>query len=111
MQDPKTPLNPAQVQNVLKELFDREARPGGAHLSDADAIAYVQQSLPPEDAARLEQHMESCPECALSIERLLEAADFYSSAAGVERLAAMRQTFKSHEPSRGWFWSMAACAT
>lgn len=48
----------AQLRAALQRLSQL---PAGTHLTDAEFVAFVQEEMAPEQATRIETHLETCP--------------------------------------------------
>lgn len=81
----------AQKVDELMALFRAmPTEPIGAHLSDEEFIGYAMQTLRQEDVSRIDEHLATCPDCTVEVERLLEGAEAWSGEQGEQRLARLR---------------------
>src|SRR5262245_32704875 len=89
MRDRTIVLTEVQQRQVLDEIRSVPAAPVGEHLTDDEAIGYAEGSLAAEALRRVDAHLASCPGCTESVERLLEAAAYWSGPDGQQRLVAL----------------------
>jgi len=96
-----------QAGSLLKSLSAQPVEPVGSHLSDDEFIDYALESLGADEVRRVDEHLESCSDCAASMGELLEAAEAWRGARGKERLAGLRGRLRSGAHER----AVAAAAT
>jgi hypothetical protein len=68
-------LTAAKVGELIALFRNHPRAPVGDHLSDDLFAAYESDRLRPDEIEWLDVHLESCPECAIEMERRLEEAD------------------------------------
>lgn len=87
----KIQVTPDKVDELMALFRGLPTQPVGDHLTDEEFIAYAMGTLPADEVARLDVHLDSCLECAAEVERLQEAAAFWDSPEGRQRLANLRE--------------------
>jgi hypothetical protein len=99
MKTRKTQVTTTQVDRLLGDIRARPAQPVGDHLSDDECIGYAMETLPAEQVARVDTHLAACPDCAIEMERLLEASEAWCGEPGKQRLAALRERLIGQLPT------------
>lgn len=87
----KIQVTPEKVDELIALFRGLPTRPVGDHLTDDEFIAYAMGTLPADEVARLDVHLDSCLECAAEVERLQEAVAFWDSPEGRQRLVSLRE--------------------
>ena len=64
-----------QLHLVEPDLASRDALALERHLTDEEFGAYASETLTAEETELLDSHLEECPVCAASMERLVEQVD------------------------------------
>lgn len=77
--------------DFLEDLF---VPPDSEHPSDEELLNCSLERLIAEDLDRIETHLRRCSRCANALAILHEAAEFYSSREGKERLEGLQRQLK-----------------
>jgi hypothetical protein len=104
MKKRKVRLTFAQMGELVAELLKRPDKPDSC-FSDDDLIGYVLERLAPEDADRVEKHIEACSSCSAVLEDLFTAAEYWQSPESQTRLDALRDRVLSKLQQSGSFES------
>lgn len=91
MKSRKIRVRTNQVDRLLADVGDLPSQPVGDHLSDDEFIGLAMETLPAQQVERIDTHLAACPDCAMEMERLLEAAEAWRGEPGKQRLAALRE--------------------
>jgi len=67
--DHTTHLTEKQLRRLVDYVFAVPSEGVGGHLKDSDCSAYAQETLSHAEMHRIDQHLSSCPECAVKMER------------------------------------------
>ena len=76
-----------QLRAALQRLSQL---PVGTHLTDAEFVGFIREEMTPEQATRIEMHLETCPECTAHLDAFFTAAETFPA----EVWARQRSTFE-----------------
>lgn len=79
-----------RLSELVKNILNRPDQPVGEHLSEKELVDYVMETLKEEAIRRVEQHLDSCLECATYMGRQLEAYEVWSGEQGKQQLTELR---------------------
>lgn len=91
MKTRKIRVTAKKIDELMTLFRAMPAEPVGAHLSDDEFIGYATEALSTEEMQRIDEHLASCLDCTVEIERLLETSKVWQGEQGKQRLAALRQ--------------------
>jgi hypothetical protein len=93
METLKIRITSKEFEELIAMLRNLPDEPVGEHLSDDEFISYVMQELPDPDLERIDEHLDSCPECTAEMERLLEIYELWRKDPDRQRLLALKQQY------------------
>ncbi len=68
-------VTPQKTDELMKLFADMPSELIGDHLTDEEFIGYSMKTLTAQEIERVDAHLDSCPRCAIEMERLQEAAE------------------------------------
>jgi len=86
----KVQITSKHLDEILKSLDGIHDEPMGNHLSEDDFVEYAMEALSENDVKRIDAHLESCTECAIKMENLLEKSEIWEGEKGQQRVNASK---------------------
>jgi hypothetical protein len=90
--NPPIRVTEEQTDRLLADVLSLPSEPIGAHLSDDEFIGYAMETPTESDVDHIDEHLASCADCTVELERFLEAADAWQGEVGEQRLNHMRES-------------------
>lgn len=87
-----------QLDTFIRDIRAIAAEPTGDHLSDDQFISYSMEMLTARQVEQVDAHLASCSDCAIEMERLLEASEAWRGEEGEQRLAQLRLRVQTQLP-------------
>jgi hypothetical protein len=105
MKTRKIKVTTKQLDRVIEDVRALPDEPIGDHLTDDDFIGYDMGTLTAEEVKQVDAHLASCSDCAMEMERLMEAWQVWRGEQGKQRLAALRKRLlaSTDEPAPSWW--------
>src|SRR5512133_1720745 len=84
-----------QLKDLANSILSVPDRPQGECLETIELFDYVDQTLPSDEVARFDAHLQSCPSCCDRLEKLFAAADAVGNQGAQRALAVIGQGLAS----------------
>lgn len=90
MNKKKARISATKAREIAGELLSSRTEPSGEHISDDLFIEYLTDNLSEMSLETVLAHVETCPACAIRMERLLSESQAWEGKTGLQKLVQIR---------------------